>query len=145
MENFNLRKKNENFKDLTFENQKLILENDTDVNELFNLGLDYKNAMLNKNLEEIKNTHSQIMFYLDKLNENYGSENIELFFINLENNTVMNEEGDKCKRNSNGSVDYSACKGFWVNVLVTIRVAFCPDNDVEMLYDCAQDVVCRTC
>lgn len=79
MESFNLREKNEKFKVLTFEDQKLILENDTDVNELFNLGLDYKNTMLNKNSEEIKNTHSLIMFYLDKLNENYGSENIELF------------------------------------------------------------------
>lgn len=58
---------------------------------------------------------------------------------------LLDDGNDKCKRNDDGTVNYSACTGFWENFMVTVRVAFCPDYPVEELYKCAQDAVCKTC
>jgi len=131
------------------------IESDIRFSKLNKLGKEYSKLMTNRNSKEILSTHKKIKKLLNELIQSYGEENLYALINEKVNenkkksknisNRLLDESGDKCKRNSDGTVDYDACEGFWENVLVTVRVDFCPDHDAEALYDCAQDAVCKTC
>lgn len=142
----------ESFKLEDFRTKKAIIENDLIAKEIYNLGFEYKNAIKMHDNENILIIHDRILIKIEELNMLYGKENLQEFYneIILTSKTdggdmIGGPDDDKCKRKADGTVNYSACEGFWENFLVTIRVGFCPTGNAEQLYNCAQDVVCKTC
>ncbi len=139
------------FKKASFEEQKIIIKNDKIAKKLVSLELEFRKAVVNKNFNKVKIIHDKIKLLLKEFYNKYGTKNIYMFTNNLQNTLFQQQiyqkikDGDKCHRNSDGTVNYDACDGFWENLIVAIRVGFCPDDNIEDLYNCAQEKVCITC
>ena len=136
------------FKNSSFIEQQEMLKNDQMINKLQILGVEYKVILETSKKNKLTEFHAEISSLVKQLYEKYGAENMETF---LNNQKIANTDISNLKINSNceleldGTVDYSGCEGFWENLIVTIRVGFCPSSLVEELYRCAQAAVCKTC
>lgn len=95
----------------------------------------------------IKEAKTITSFLYDK----YGTNKVHIFVNILRKNQSKgvpgNQRGDgnKCKRNSDGTVNSDSCSGFWDGLVVGIRSLFCPDSPSDAAFDCVQAAVCATC
>lgn len=133
----------QNFGTLPFEDQVSILESEQSIIDISQIDW--------SNLEDYESNIDLVNSLMAVLYADYGQEEIEDFFDNLgpegylQSGITWNEEGDQCKRNSDGTVDARACDTFWEYVTFTVKGAFCPGETEEMRYDCIQQVVCDHC
>jgi hypothetical protein len=100
----------------------------------------------------------QIDRIITGINSDYGIDKVDSYIkINIgSNNTsgfVPYGDGDKCHRNSNGTVNWDDCN-FWETVAVIFASIGCPQpypgggspqDQGERYYKCLQDVICKRC
>lgn len=81
---------------------------------------------------------------------NYINENLRLPGGNF---AEIDGDGNKCKRNSNGTVNWDDCN-FWETVSVVFGIVGCPEpypgggssaSQGELYYNCVQGVICKRC
>lgn len=108
--------------------------------------------------EIILGKKDQIDRIINSINSDYGSANVDSFIkINIGSSPSPGfapyGDGDKCHRNSNGTVNWDECN-FWESVAVLFATIGCPQpypgggsprEQGERYYKCVQDVICRKC
>jgi hypothetical protein len=131
---------------------------DVQVLELYDLMQSFKYLDPKSDTNEIYNVYKKIHTLREKIFDIYGEEDSiyyasELAKYQNSNPTPIQVEGDgnKCKRNSNGTTNRDECN-FWESVVVGLVSHFqchlteLPTiSQIDSYYNCVQSVICDRC
>lgn len=98
--------------------------------------------------EKINNLRDKIDTLVKEIMADYGETNVNNYIQESLRQSLSLDIGDgnKCKRNSNGTVNTDACS-FWEFIAYVFSAAtHCgPGEPTDWYYDCCQAAVCRNC
>ena len=122
----------------------------------------FKSSSRDSRDNDVRLAIDSMIHYSNMLIDKYGENNIKLFLEELviESRKLDDDNGkfagDKCKRNNDGTVNWSECNT-WENIVATVSVAincYRPRLPIGVIptpaqtnayYDCVQERICKNC